>query len=1601
MTQPIFLVDGVDMSAHLKGVSGVTPTGPGSIGRADFFLDKQAGGLTILNMARVQWYFPHTGSSGIRANGRVFDGLIVNRDTSARADTKLWRLTCSDMNLALDFVVRDADPAHSVNISAGDFSAQIAQCVQIVQENGGGTVALAIDATTYVANLYTSTMPAVVLPPGKSLRFYIKAICDAAVVLDPAINPRFFVGMGTTFSIGDVFGPPNLHVYDGNLEPAALFTFDETNIIDDTFRRVTESTRMVQRRQAVYGEGWIATYAEAASAATYPNPLINHGLTGNMGYFMAEPVEDRESLTNAQAVAKLTRQVKPVAYPRETIYLVPSDEANIVKPGDVIDLTWALEGLANAIKRAASVSYTFEPPDKLVTAVQANSRRLKLYEDGEEGESAPPEEGDVVRPNPPTDVTADDTLGIFEPTRGMTAQPITWTPSDSLDVVGYNAYAVQGVYNLGPVFVPDRTATGATLMLIPGVVYSITVKAKDSSGNESIPSDPPATGTAAEPDPSLTLYNGGYETKAWYNTTLPDGWLVTLGGGAAVVLDETIKHSGVRAVKIDCTSATGGTSASLKSRFKSAVASVRYRFSLWARGGSAASILTAKAHYYTNDLALISTTTLATNAAVTTSWAQYTWFDTAPSGTRAIKVEVADNVAASAGFLWVDDWEAEIEPATSQPLNPSFEIANALDGTLPADWERVVAASGTAVRDSSTQSEGTYSAKLSNTAGGSDEAGLKSSYFVLPSVAQRQFGFLEFWAKTSNTGTNVTAIFTTYDPDYVGIDGAAYTTVSTSTNWTRYQYPIELLPGYAFARVYFRNATPSRDVWIDAVSFDDDTTRGSETGAVDRSLHEKLYEALSVKDFGATGDGTTDDTDAVQKAIDAAKVGTLGKTLLIPEGEYVIGSTISIDSVQGFIMKGEGHSVKFVWDGNDTTPMFDIVDSRNYDIGDFQIISSTGAQLSVGIQVRRSGASPTVVPRMGTFRNIFMQGTDGGLDTGYIIGGASHYDANTDFNTFVNCEVNNYKFYGWAISGSQLYGNTFHNCNAFGFTGALSAVWITSSGGYFTWKGGVVYGNAIDFHNEATTHTTYQPMLIEGVVSENSERFVDWDTKGHLIIEGCRWSGNAANNDVEFLRMTGGGTYLVHDNLFGDGFAGTGNDGLRIEIPDEQTRLTFHSNTLMQDAPHTMSQLWKTYGPDEEWNNRWMDESTVQYTPLTEHSTGFADGDATPDVMGHRLYYTVNTGATTITDITFLHASKAKAGKQITILFTDALTTLAHNTHIKLAGAANRTFAANDIVELFWGGTYWIQVSGSAGGAIPDGVLPRYARAATTLSITLSGTQTADGVALIAGDKCLVRVQSTGSQNGLYVVSAGAWTRATDSDTSAKMPSGSLFQVTEGSTNGDALFAITTNNPIVLGTTALTFTRLTRKHTSVTAGTYNRVTVDDFGQVTAGFTNRGAALPGSPTTGDEFFYTGSGKNVWVYWDGTRWLGPEFLYAWHDYVISPQPYTANTNPHIAGLPQDYALYMKRLDIAWYEVTGDASNFWTIEVWKLAGGGATKVATTTTAAGAGPWTLNSNVSFVGGTNPLTLGDFLLYTAIVKTGAPGNLYYTITLFAQKIFT
>ena len=97
-------------------------------------------------------------------------------------------------------------------------------------------------------------------------------------------------------------------------------------------------------------------------------------------------------------------------------------------------------------------------------------------------------------------------------------------------------------------------------------------------------------------------------------------------------------------------------------------------------------------------------------------------------------------------------------------------------------------------------------------------------------------------------------------------------------------------------------------------------------------------------------------------------------------------------------------------------------------------------------------------------------------------------------------------------------------------------------------------------------------------------------------------------------------------------------------------------------------------------------------------------------------------------------------------------------------------------------------------------------RAATTANIALNGAQTIDGVNVVAPNRVLVKNQANFSANGIYVVAAGAWARAPDTDTWLKLVSAAVA-IDEGATQQDTLWHCIADAGGVLGVTALNWSQ--------------------------------------------------------------------------------------------------------------------------------------------------------------------------------------------------
>ena len=130
------------------------------------------------------------------------------------------------------------------------------------------------------------------------------------------------------------------------------------------------------------------------------------------------------------------------------------------------------------------------------------------------------------------------------------------------------------------------------------------------------------------------------------------------------------------------------------------------------------------------------------------------------------------------------------------------------------------------------------------------------------------------------------------------------------------------------------------------------------------------------------------------------------------------------------------------------------------------------------------------------------------------------------------------------------------------------------------------------------------------------------------------------------------------------------------------------------------------------------------------------------------------------------------------------------------------------------------------------------AECASTANVNISNGLEAgdaiDGVTLVAGDRVLLKDQSTATENGLYLaVSSGAASRDPEHDTIAEL-SGGMIVVNQGSTNNDKIFLCTTDNSGSVGSTNITYTQVTPSNT----GTVTSVTLgQSASEFTIGGTN--------------------------------------------------------------------------------------------------------------------------------------------------------------------
>ena len=273
------------------------------------------------------------------------------------------------------------------------------------------------------------------------------------------------------------------------------------------------------------------------------------------------------------------------------------------------------------------------------------------------------------------------------------------------------------------------------------------------------------------------------------------------------------------------------------------------------------------------------------------------------------------------------------------------------------------------------------------------------------------------------------------------------------------------------------------------------------------------------------------------------------------------------------------------------------------------------------------------------------------------------------------------------------------------------------------------------------------------------------------------------------------------------------------ELKDRDTDLALQFDGTTSSNLATGTIRWdSTAGRWKKWNGSSWAELAATYALTALSTTGNATIGGTLSVTGSTALAaaTATTPATAdnstkIATTAFVNAQNYAPLASPTLTGTPAAPTASigtNTTQIATTAFVNAEIANDALLKT--GGTLTGPITLSGDPTADLHAVPRQwvesraskesCRAATTSNITLSGTQTIDGVALSIGDRVLVNNQSTARQNGIYVVASGAWTRATDGNTWNDLV-GAYTTIEQGLANGDSMWLCEINKGGTLDTT--------------------------------------------------------------------------------------------------------------------------------------------------------------------------------------------------------
>lgn len=466
--------------------------------------------------------------------------------------------------------------------------------------------------------------------------------------------------------------------------------------------------------------------------------------------------------------------------------------------------------------------------------------------------------------------------------------------------------------------------------------------------------------------------------------------------------------------------------------------------------------------------------------------------------------------------------------------------------------------------------------------------------------------------------------------------------------------------------------------------------------------------AINVKAYGAEGNGTADDTAAIQEAWNA--LASANDAIYFPVGTYQISDTLVLEDKIFTHIYGERAVIKpdpsVDWTGK---ALVSFAGSSYYNIE--------------GIRMEFSGLANPPAIGIATGRTATGHGGGGYMAKCSLKGQFTHsalYNVGIEGPTYINLNLSNTEDGGCAYFDSseddaslgflsnvsnvekQFYGCFFRHSvddnSAVVLKGLVKEISFRDC--YFVTAGGSSYG--IDLRDGASEESTWSLVIDQcrmettETVDETGIRFLNVNNTGYLWYLSIRNLNYTVSSDVIQVNtnlLDSTIDIVQYDTSYNLISIANGATMQRCEINcmyDEAIDVDaggIAATNLLKgvndyDTPFVGS---GSYGAGRK--NTIISTSFTKFVKRKQDQQGFADGDTTPSVATGDYFYIANTNATSITDL-----DDPVIGQEVVLYFVDANTTIVHSSSIRLAGSANYNPPGSSTLTLFRTDGYgWVE----------------------------------------------------------------------------------------------------------------------------------------------------------------------------------------------------------------------------------------------------------------------------------------------------------------------